>query len=350
MSKTNKFYEKLISKKSDPLSMLDNLYKPIKKNKKQNKTHFYTYNKNIVHQADLLFLPHDEGYKYALVIVDLHDRTTNAYPLKSKQGSEIIEGFEKIYNGPYLKKPKRLLVDAGNEFKGDVKDWLTKNKIAIKTALPGRHSQQGIIENKNLVIGKALLKRQTAQELITGQPSTEWIDEIPKVIKALNVKSKSIKEKNNSNIPVCNGDACILLEIGDIVRVALDEPRAADSNKKLSGKFRASDLRWEIKPRKITNIFLNPGMPPLYQVERKPTVSYTKNQLQLVNPNEKPPNNEYLNKKVKIEIKPKEEIKIKEKVKKINIPKKEQKIFSKIPTPVKQTKTRTIKKPKKFED
>lgn len=79
----------------------------------------------------------NKNNKYALVVVDLHDRTTDAYPLKSKQESDIIEGFETIYKGPYLKKPKRLLVDARNEFKGDVKEYLNKNNIIIKTALLG---------------------------------------------------------------------------------------------------------------------------------------------------------------------------------------------------------------------
>lgn len=349
MSKSNKFYDKLISKKNDPNSLLDNLYKPIRKNKGLNKTHFYTYNKNVIHQADLLFLPTDEEFKYALVVVDLHDRITDSRPLKTKKGEEIIEAFESIYNGKYLKKPKMIHVDAGSEFKGIVKEWFSKNKIGIRVAQPGRHNQQGIVENKNFTIGKALLKRQTAQEIVTGKPSTEWIDDLSKVIKAINAKASPVKEKNSNSSVICSGDACNLLNVDDLVRVMLDEPRAADeSNKKLGSKFRASDLRWEIKPRKITNILLNPGQPPLYTVEGKSKVAYTKNQLQLVNPNEKLPGNEFINKKAKIESKPepKPEPKTKTKIKKQKV----QQVIKKPDTPKKITKTRAIKKPSRYDD
>jgi len=46
------------------------------------------------HQADLLFLPHDRGYKYALVVVDLGSRLVDAAPLKSKKADEV--GTERL--------------------------------------------------------------------------------------------------------------------------------------------------------------------------------------------------------------------------------------------------------------
>ena len=46
------------------------------------------YHENAVHQADLLFLPHDKvgrkTYKCALVVVDLHTGYTDAEPLTEK--------------------------------------------------------------------------------------------------------------------------------------------------------------------------------------------------------------------------------------------------------------------------
>ena len=385
------FYDELISNKTDTNKMLDNLYKPVRKNKGVNQTHFYTISKpNIVQFADLLFLPNDNDYKYALVVTDMHKRITDSRPLKTKTAPEIIQAFKDIWKGKYLREPKRIIVDAGNEFKGDVGKYFSQNKINVKTAMPGRHQQMGIVEQKNKVIGKALLKRQTAQELITGAPSTEWTDDLPKVIAAINRAAKPIKEKNIGDAPVCSGESCILLDIGDSVRVALDEPRAAtEDEKKLHGKFRASDLRWEIKPRKITNIILLPGMPPLYQVEGRPSVSYTRNQIQPVNPKEKLPSpDKFIRKpkyfKVEKILDKKEEngkvyylIKwfgypdsdnswepedvLKEDVPKLLKefnewlkPKKQPKPLPKKPlpkaSPKKQSKTRIIKKPKKYDE
>ena len=54
---------------------------------------------NAVHQADLLFLPHDrlpkgkKVYKYALTVVDVASRFKAAQPLMSKGFSEVSKAF-----------------------------------------------------------------------------------------------------------------------------------------------------------------------------------------------------------------------------------------------------------------
>ena len=61
---------------------------------------------NAVHQADLLFLPHDKLprgrkiFKYALTVVDVASRFKAAEPLTSKDSSEVSKAFQKIYKGP----------------------------------------------------------------------------------------------------------------------------------------------------------------------------------------------------------------------------------------------------------
>ena len=70
---------------------------------------------NAVHQADLLFLPHDKLprgkkiFKYALTVVDVASRFKAAEPLTSKDSSEVSRAFRKIYKGP-LKKFFRLIL------------------------------------------------------------------------------------------------------------------------------------------------------------------------------------------------------------------------------------------------
>ena len=75
---------------------------------------------NAVHQADLLFVPHDKLlrgrkiFKYALTVVDVARRLKAAEPLTSKDSSAVSKAFQKIYKGP-LKWPKILQVDPGRE-------------------------------------------------------------------------------------------------------------------------------------------------------------------------------------------------------------------------------------------
>jgi len=67
---------------------------------------------NEVHQADLLFLPHDRPgkgrklYKYALTVVDVASRYKEAEPLSTKYSSEIAAAFIRIYKRS-LKWPKK---------------------------------------------------------------------------------------------------------------------------------------------------------------------------------------------------------------------------------------------------
>jgi len=58
-----------------------------------------TYSKDVDHQADLLFLPNDNGYRYALVVTDLATRLSDAEPstyiVQKIIGKKKIKG--KIY-------------------------------------------------------------------------------------------------------------------------------------------------------------------------------------------------------------------------------------------------------------
>ena len=59
---------------------------------------------NEVHQADLLFLPHDRPgrgrklYKYALTVVDVASRYKEAEPLTTKEAKEVADALESIYS------------------------------------------------------------------------------------------------------------------------------------------------------------------------------------------------------------------------------------------------------------
>ncbi|WP_143217073.1 transposase family protein, partial [Acinetobacter baumannii] len=66
---------------------------------------------NEIHQADLLHMPLDKSYIYALTIVDVATRYKTAIPLKSKKTIEVMKGFKKVYNETPLKPPKSINLD-----------------------------------------------------------------------------------------------------------------------------------------------------------------------------------------------------------------------------------------------
>ena len=85
---------------------------------------------NKVHQADLLFLPHDtvrrKTYKYALVVVDVASRYKDAGPLTNKSAEEVAKAFGRIYSRK-LEWPETLVVDPGSEFKGAVSKLMSSH-------------------------------------------------------------------------------------------------------------------------------------------------------------------------------------------------------------------------------
>src|ERR1700733_10481387 len=188
------------------------LYKKPRKDKGKNAPRFLSYPPNKKQQADLLFLPGDNGFKYALVVVDLGSRFTDSEPIKNKKSENLVKAFQTIYNRGILQIPKRLEVDAGLEFKGELSKWFKEKGAKIRVAKPHRHRQQAIVERRNQSIGKELFKRMTAQELLTGEPSTQWTDDLPEVIKKLNEKKR--KPVKLTGEYQCQGDACTILPEG----------------------------------------------------------------------------------------------------------------------------------------
>lgn len=301
----NKFYRDFGLTKV-PKEWLDKqeLYNLFKKPTKDNKLStpiFYNFEKNDTHQADILYLPDDDGYKYCLVITDVATSKTDAEPLKEISSKTTLEAMKKIYNRNILKMPDKMITDAGKEFKGDFHKYLTDNNISHKTALPGRHRQVAMVERKNQIIGKVLLMRQFAQELLTGQVNKNWKEDLPIVIQKMNkryshnplTETQVLKKSKN---PVKNLKQDIL-PLGTEVRIMLDEP-VNIADEKQFGKFRTADHRWTQMKYKIINYIIDPFQPLLYIVDRPlkegERVAYTRNQLQVVSPDEEDPDRKVL--------------------------------------------------------
>jgi hypothetical protein len=286
-------------------NLLTKLYEPVKRDRGVNMPKFQYPDAGQVAQADLLFLPNDNGYKYLLVVVDNGSRLLDAEPLKNKDAKSVINGFQMIFSRKIVEHPKaKLEVDAGSEFKAGVAKYFENSGTHVRVAETGRHRMQGLVERANQNLGTILHKRMTAQELLTGSVSREWVKDVPKLVAAINkyIKKREAKRKKKMTVtkiktgePQCADGSCELLSIGDKVRVALEFPKDVATGAKLHGKFRASDIRWDPKVRSIKEVLLQPNQPPLYLLDGNVgdrhihPVAYTKNQLQLVGQNEKLP-------------------------------------------------------------
>lgn len=283
--------------------LLDKLHQPPKKDSALNTPHFQEDEPGMTQQADLLVLPNDNGYKYALVVIDVGSRQLDAEPLQSRDSIAVKKAFNSIYKRKYISIPERIEVDPGAEFKGAVKTYFEGHGVFIRVGEVGRHRQQAVVERANQTIGSVLHKRMTGEELLTGKLSTEWVHDLPVLISAMNKRVKEMKKKKPTTAATCEGSSCKLLNEGDQVRVQLDYPIDTISGKKLFGKFRSSDLRWDTVIRTIKQVQLIPGQPPTYRldgpvgVNKLSKVAYTKNQLQSVGVKEKTPSEKFIIKK-----------------------------------------------------
>jgi hypothetical protein len=269
---------------------LTNLTKIPPKEPRNVAPHTYAPVKNATQQADLLHLPDDDGYRYLLVVVDIATRLTDAQPLKSKDSEEVKKALIKIYKRKYISKPLRLEVDSGSEFKGVFKTYFDK-LFKIITKMVGRHRQQSVVETKNYQIGKILNLRMLAEEINNDEDSHSWVDIIPEVIKLINQYMSHPAIQIDPNDPIkTNKFTSQLLPVGTKVRIQLDNPKSYTDNRTLHGKFRAGDIRWTREVHTITQFYLRPDQPPMYQVDDNTNVAYTKYQLQVVDENEKKPN------------------------------------------------------------
>ena len=250
---------------------------------------------NAVHQADLLFLPHDqlprgkEIFKYDLTVVDIASRFKAAEPLTSKDSSEVSRAFRKIYKGP-LKWPKILQVDPGREFMGAVTEEMKKHDVRIRRGNVNVHRDQGIVERFNRSLSERLFSFQYSQEmnLKSGERSTEWVKRLPEVISALNREKTRLTEKR----PVdAIKEKVINAKSSTFSRLGKNEKRLDSSvnvrylfasGELEGGGRRATDPNWSLKVFNISRSIANENEPVLYYLKDGPTRGFVREELMTV--------------------------------------------------------------------
>ena len=284
MSLVSRIVNKLIKNKEPTKDTkdLERLYKQPHKERKDEEPHFSIYKESYAQQADLLFLPSDNRFKYALVVVDDHSKKCDSVPLREKTTDAVLKAIIKIYNRGILHYPKVLEIDSGSEFKGSFKLHFIEKGIKVHVGLVGRHRTQALVEKKNQYIGSIIHKIQAQAELDSGKTNRKWVSYLPEIISEINKNLPKAKTTQANDFPIISKSNKDLLGIGENVRLLLDHPEEINGKRLIGDKFRSSDIRWTRQVYKIKETIFKPDSPPLY-LTNKDTVARTRGQLQLQN-------------------------------------------------------------------
>jgi len=261
------FFENQLNKnKKQKKTLLDELFTKPQKETGLNQPHFQYENPGYEQQADLLTLPNDKGYNMCLVVVDQGSRKVDCVPLKNKDSDTVAKALQTIYKRKILTKPKSITVDQGTEFQGNFKKTLENMGIDLRVIKQGRHRSVALVERKNQIIG-TLIHKMITQNKLAGYDSSAWTKYLPDLVEVINNKTekqlKKIKKKPDVPISVQKGTILELYNVGDKVRIALDNPETV-AGKKLMGKFRSADIRFSPQEYEITSVNVMPNQPILY--------------------------------------------------------------------------------------
>jgi hypothetical protein len=260
---------------------------------------------NEVHQADLLFLPHDRPgrgrklYKYALTVVDVASRYKEAEPLATKESKEVAMALSRIYTRGPLRWPRLLQVDPGREFMGAVSQLLAKHHVKVRRGRVDIHRDQAIVERFNRTLAERLFGHQYAQELLmmsrgtTGARSREWVKRLPEVVVALNnevtrltgikpvdgIKRKLVAASPSA--PARDGRATGMAETrlpADVLVRYLYQPGELEGGQ----RRRATDAFWSLKGYEIDHATRARARPVLYYLRNGPRRSFVREELLVI--------------------------------------------------------------------
>ena len=251
---------------------------------------------NSVHQADLLFLPHDKlrrkTYKYALTVVDIASRYKEAEPLTSKDSNEVAKAFQAIYKRGPLTWPSMLQVDPGREFMGGVTKEMEKHKTYIRRGRTEIHRDQAIVERFNRTLAERLFGHQYAVEMLHAGRSTVWVKRLPDVVSALNNEvtrltgkkpAVAIKGKEVSSLPTKYNRPVGAAEkkLPPLINVRyLYQPGELEG-----GTKRATDPIWSLKVYQVVENRTKPDQPVVYYLSDGPKRGFVREELLVVPPN-----------------------------------------------------------------
>ena len=128
------------------------------------------------------------NHRYILTCIDILSRYAWARPLKTKQGSEVADAIEDIFETSG-RKPKRVQTDQGKEFyNAPVKRLLARHDIELFSVKSP--TKCALVERWNRTLKTKLWK------YFTSRNTYKWLDVLPKIVHAYNhSKHRVIKTK-----------------------------------------------------------------------------------------------------------------------------------------------------------
>lgn len=113
-------------------------------------------------EADLMFLPDltqfNDGFKIALVCVDVVSRKAFVEPMKTKHGEATVKAFMNILKRSHPRKPEKLHTDAGKEFLNSNFQKLMKDEGIIHFITKTDRSKAAIAERFNRTLKEKIYK------------------------------------------------------------------------------------------------------------------------------------------------------------------------------------------------
>ena len=251
---------------------------------------------NDIHQADILYLPHDKlkkkTYKYALNVVDVASRYKGSYQLTTKNSKEVAQAFQWMYKNTELNFPKTLIVDDGKEFYSEVTKLMEKHDVIIQQGDPSQHRSQGIVERYNKTLADRLFSYQYHKEFEDPSKSNrEWVSRLQNVVDTLNNEKTrlidmkpvdAIKEtlvRQGFSQPVKNYDEK-LLDVGMKVRYLYEPGELEGQIYRGERRKRSTDPIWSVDVYKIKDRYVQKHQPTLYYLDGGPKRSFVSEELQ----------------------------------------------------------------------
>jgi hypothetical protein len=204
-----------------------------------------------------------------------------------------------------------IQTDQGSEFISEAfREYFQSKGVIIKYGEVSRHKQQAMVESRNGLIGKALFQRMYASYLASnGEINDQWETHVRDLISNINeVYTKRKKaEPKEVNFDKFKNDE--ILDEGTQVRVKLEEPTEITGEKigvaKTASGFRKTDIRWDYAhPRIIKKLIMSPTTGIRYLLDgqngklKVSNASYLRNELQVIDKNEKLPPKSMIHKRV----------------------------------------------------
>ena len=126
-------------------------------------------------------LPADRRHEFVVVFVDCFSRYSILVPASNHTANTVSDALLQ-HVVPYFGTPRRLLLDRGREFVGEVWASLTRS-LGIQRLLTSPYHPEGnsINERSHRTINNMLRAR-----LLEGVPSRHWVDKIPGIMLVLN--------------------------------------------------------------------------------------------------------------------------------------------------------------------